>query len=526
MLLDNKTQIENGYPSKVADFLKKNLKSGKLDIVTGFFSVNALALLYEEMNQIEKFRLILGRLTKTEESVDKVVDLLADNLSIDNALALSHSARKAVAFLQQQKVEIKTIERNFCHAKSYIYSDTDQRDNFFIIGSSNLTDAGLGMRESSNIELNIAKHGYEHEFNDLCKWFVEKWEHVAQDKIVMPDKRKVEVKEHIVELIKHLYREYSPNELYYKVLYERFKDDFLTYSKDAELKKDIAHLEETILYQTLYSYQQKGVLSLIKMLQNHNGAILADAVGLGKTWTALAVMKYFDLKGYKVLLFCPKKLRYNWEQYQLGHGSRFENDELTYFVRNHTDLQDERLDTNPEYAGLNAFTLKRIREARKLLIVIDESHNLRNDKSSRYKYLIENILLVGRKNRDVKVLQLSATPINNGLIDVRNQFKLMVRGQDNGFSETSFGIHSLTVAFQSAQKKFTEWIKKPDRKIADFIGDLDHRFFQLADTLIVSRTRKLIENEFGIMRFPQKEKPVNEFITPRNMEISNRLTIY
>ena len=180
-------------------------------------------------------------------------------------------------------MQIKTIERNFCHAKSYIYSDTDKRDNFFIIGSSNLTDAGLGMSESSNIELNIAKHGYEYEFKDLCQWFVDKWEHVAEDKIVMPDKRKVEVKEHIIELIKHLYREYSPYDLYYKVLYERFKDDFLTYSKDAELKKDMEHLEMTVLYQTLYSYQQKGVLSLIKMLQNHNGAILADAVGLGKT---------------------------------------------------------------------------------------------------------------------------------------------------------------------------------------------------------------------------------------------------
>jgi len=517
MLLDNKTQIENDYPYKVSDFLKKYIKNGKLDIVTGFFSVNALTLLYEEMSQIEKFRLILGRLTKTEESVDKVVDLLADNLSIDNALALSHSARKAVAFLQQQKVQVKTIERNFCHAKSYIYSDTDKRDNFFIIGSSNLTDAGLGMRESSNIELNIAKHDYEDEFRNLCQWFFDKWDHVAQDKIVLPDKRKVVVKEHIVELIQHLYKEYTPKDLYYKVLYERFKDDFLTYAKDTELKNDIAHLEATTLYQTLYSYQQKGVMSLIKMLQNHNGAILADAVGLGKTWTALAVMKYFDLKGYKVLLFCPKKLRHNWEQYQSGHGSRFENDELVYFVRNHTDLQDERLDTNPEYAGLNAFTLKRIREARKLLIVIDESHNLRNDKSLRYKYLIENILFSGRKNRDIKVLQLSATPINNGLIDVRNQFKLMVRGQDDGFNDTCFGIHSLMVAFQSAQKKFTEWIKKPDRKIADFIGALDHSFFQLADALIVSRTRKLIENEFGAMRFPQKEKPVNEFITPQNI---------
>jgi len=517
MLLDNKTQMDYGAPFKVVDFLKKYAEGGKLDVVTGFFSVSALALLYEEMNQVERFRMILGRLAKSEESLDKVVNLLADNLSIDNALTLSYSARKAVEFLQQQKVEIKTIERNFCHAKSYIYTDRDKIRNFFVVGSSNLTDAGLGMCESGNIELNIAKHDYEDEYKNLCKWFTDKWDHVAQDKIVLPDKHRVDVKEYLIELIQNLYRDYTPYDLYYKILYERFKDDFLTYSSDAEFKKEMAHLEETVIFRTLYSYQQKGVLSLIKMLQNHNGAILADAVGLGKTWTALAVMKYFQSKGYKVLLLCPKKLRHNWELYQYGQGSKFENDEIVYYVRNHTDLQDERLNTNPEYAGLNAFPITRIQKAHKLLIVIDESHNLRNDKSLRYKFLVENILLSDRKNREVKVLQLSATPINNGLIDVRNQFKLMVKGLDEGFSETSFGIHSLQSAFQSAQKKFTEWTQKPGRTIADFIGALDNNFFHLADTLIVSRTRKMIENEFGGMSFPQKEKPLNEYIAPGNI---------
>ena len=517
MLLDNKTKVEQETPYKVADFLRKYTESGKLDIVTGFFSVNALALLYEEMNQVEKFRLILGRLTKTDESLNKVVNLLADNLCIDNVLSLSFSARKAVEFLQQQKVEIKTIERNFCHAKSYIYTDKDRIRNYFVVGSSNLTDAGLGMRESSNIELNIAKHDYEDEYRNLCKWFADKWNNVAQDKTVSSDKQKVNVKDHIIELIKKLYKEYTPRELYYKVLYERFKDDFLNYSNDTEFKKEIAHLEETVIFRTLYSYQQKGVLSLIKMLQNHNGAILADAVGLGKTWTALAVMKYFQSKGYAVLLFCPKKLRHNWEQYQFRQGSKFENDEIFYYVRNHTDLQDERLNTNPEYAGLNAFPISRIQKTPKLLIVIDESHNLRNDKSSRYKYLVDNVLLPKRKNRDVKVLQLSATPINNGLIDVRNQFKLMVKGEDDGFRETVFGINSLLVAFQQAQTKFTEWSNKPNRKIADFVGNLDENVFKLTDFLIVARTRKLIENEFGEMNFPGKEKPLNEYIAPKNI---------
>ena len=515
MLLDNKTQLNPNTPYKVFDFLKQYTENGQLDIVTGFFSVNALALLYEEMNQAEKFRLILGKLTKTEEDVNKVVDLLSQDFSIDSALKLTFSAKKAIAFLKQEKVSVKTIERHFCHAKAYIYTDKDPRNNYFVVGSSNLTDAGLGLRQSSNIELNIAKHDHEDEYENLCTWFLDKWTNVAASKILKIDKKRVDVKQSMIDLIENMYRDYTPYDLYYKVLYERFKDDFLHYTNDAEFKKEMSHLEETLIYQTLYPYQQKGVLSLITMLQKHNGAILADAVGLGKTWTALAVMKYFQSKGYTVILFAPKKLRHNWEQYQSGKNSKFEGDEIDYYVRNHTDLQDQRLDT--AYFGRDAFTMDRIQRKQKLLIVIDESHNLRNDKSSRYQFLIDHILCPKKPKREVKVLQLSATPINNGLIDVRNQFKLMVKGQDDGFRESGFGVNSLLHAFQQAQRDYTVWSRKPVRKIADFVGNLESAVFKLTDALIVARTRKMIVGEFGALNFPQKEKPQNIYLTPQNI---------
>ena len=218
---------------------------------------------------------------------------------------------------------------------------------------------------------------------------------------------------------------------------ELFKEDLLQLSNDAEFKREIAHLEQTIIYNILFSYQQKGAISLIKMLQKYNGAILADAVGLGKTWTALAVMKYFEIKGYTVVLFCPKKLRNNWEQYQSGRSSKFEKDEIEYYVRNHTDLQDERLSTNyPD------FPLSKLQRKQKILFVIDESHNLRNDKSSRYKFLVEKVLMPNRINRDVKVLHLSATPINNKLVDIRNQFKLMSKGNDDGFATINASVRA------------------------------------------------------------------------------------
>jgi len=511
MLLDNKTKTEDSEYCKVFDYLRDYIENGKVDLVTGFFSINALALLNDEINNPEKYRMILGNLLQDDNQHDKIIDLLNGDSGIKNTLALSQAAQKAVAFLQQNKVEIKNIQKNFCHAKTYIYKDSDPRKNFFIVGSSNLTDAGLGIKDSSNIELNTATTGNEADYKEIQNWFLNQWTAVALDKITLPDKSNIEVKQYIIDLISNLFKEYSPLDLYYKVLYELFKEDLLLLTGDVEFKKEIAHLEETDIYNILYPYQQKGVISLIKMLQRYNGAILADAVGLGKTWTALAVMKYFEMKGYKVVLFCPKKLRQNWEQYQDGANSKFKNDEITYLVRNHTDLQDERLDNYADHK------LGYLQRRQKLLVVIDESHNLRNDKSNRFKYLVDKILLPDHPKRDVKVLQLSATPINNKLLDIRNQFKLMVKGGDHGFDKTDLEIASLESIFRTAQADFNSWAILDDRKISDFIAKLPQKFFSLTDALIVARTRKLIESEFGEMNFPKKAIPGNEFISTVNI---------
>ncbi|MCX7874802.1 MAG: helicase-related protein [Melioribacteraceae bacterium] len=511
MLIDNKTKINVNEYYKVFDFIKNYTDKGNLDIVTGYFSVNALAMINDELNSVEKFQMILGNLIKNELLEDKIIDLLNGNPGIISTLSLSTTAKKAVEFLQQDKVVVKTIQKNFCHAKSYLYSDKTITKNYFIVGSSNLTDAGLGIKESSNIELNIAKHDYEDEFKSLKIWFDELWDKVAVDKIELSNKTKINVKEYFIELIKNLFKEYTPKDLYYKILYEMFKDDILQFTGSEEFRREITHLEETIVYKTLYPYQQKGAISLIKMLQKFNGAILADAVGLGKTWTALAVMKYFELKGYTVLLLCPKKLSNNWQQYKVGQQSRFEKDEIDFYIRYHTDLQEGR------FERYNDKTLRYFKTRPKLLVVIDESHNLRNDKSSRYKFLIEELLLPENKTRDVKVLQLSATPINNKLIDIRNQFKLMSKGLDDGFKETELEIDSLESIFRIVQKDFNEWSNLEERKISDLIAKFPKKFEKLTDALIVARTRKLIESEFGEISFPRKNKPINEFITPENI---------
>lgn len=169
MLLDNKTKTEDSEYFKIFDFIKNYTEQGGLDLVTGFFSVNALALMKDKINKVEKFRMILGNLMQSNSQVNKVIDLLNGNAGIDSTLSLSTVAQKAIEFLEQEKVAIKNIERNFCHAKTYLYTDKTKTKNYFIVGSSNLTDAGLGIKESSNIELNIAKHEYEDEFKNLIK---------------------------------------------------------------------------------------------------------------------------------------------------------------------------------------------------------------------------------------------------------------------------------------------------------------------------------------------------------------------
>lgn len=169
MLLDNKTIPEDNDYYKVFDFIKNNTEKGSLDLVTGFFSVHALALMKDEMNQAEKFRMILGNLMQDENQLNRVVDLLNGDAGIKSTLSLSNSALKAVEFLKQEKVAVKSTQRNFCHAKAYIYTDKDARKNYEIIGSSNLTDAGLGLKESSNIELNTATTGNDNEFKELKK---------------------------------------------------------------------------------------------------------------------------------------------------------------------------------------------------------------------------------------------------------------------------------------------------------------------------------------------------------------------
>lgn len=510
MILDNEN--EN---LKVHEWITKYTQTGKLSIVTGYFTVGALAYLSKATkDKIDEYKFILGDIVNFSSDKDRALDLLNEEINIDASLKLKNVAQEAVAFLELEKVFVKTLEPNFCHAKLYLYkhNEVDPQKNYYISGSSNLTEAGIGLKITNNVELNMGSFGSDPQYYELIKWFEGLWTkpQAHNYKTVLDGNgsvNRIPFKQYLIDEIKKIFIEYSPKQLYYKVLFELFGEEMLLEKDNPEFNRQLGRLENTVVYNTLYEFQQKGVISLIKMLQKYNGAILADAVGLGKTWTALAVMKFYQLQGRELILICPKKLQYNWRIYQKNQNSKFEKDQFEFFLRFHTDLNEDLLDRYLDRED------KYFNNDKPKLFVIDESHNLRNSKSKRYQFLVDKILSL---HDDIKVLMLSATPINNSLIDIRNQFKLIVGGNERGF-ENLLDIKNIDYTFRAAQKTFNEWTQEPGPKIGEFIKKLPPNFFKLTDSLTVARTRKMIEGYQGGLEFPEKIRPENIFVTPKQI---------
>ena len=519
MLIDNKKRRYEAIGidiQTVWDFINKfsgleSKKDGALDIVTGYFTIRALSKLYREIPETDDIRLISSELVKENGEDSHILDLLNGNLDVETATSLDQYAEDAKAFLKRNSVHVKAITEAFCHAKAYIFSNKDAFDrSYYLSGSSNLTEAGLGLKASANVELNTGEtcDRTNKDYQEICSWFDDIWKQAKEEIPVDPENPKagkISVKDYFIKKIEDYFRKYTPEEIYYKILFEMFNAD-IQMDDSIEHRKDMSLLQTSVIWNTLFNYQQKGVISLIKMLRKYNGAILADAVGLGKTFSALAVIKYFQTQGYTTLVLCPKKLEQNWQQYRRRAESQFERDDFDYIVRFHTDLQDDRLQ---KYNDANLSYLQR---RNKLLIVIDESHNLRNEDSGRYKELVDKIIKKRGEDdkRDIKILMLSATPINTGLKDVKGQFNLIARGEDSSFDNEEFEVESLKYLFADCQKKYTNWCKDDKRTIGGFIAELPSKFFNLTDKLIVARTRKMIEKTLGEdLHFPKKAKPEN-----------------
>ena len=254
--------LDNGNVNlKVHEWLKKYTENGSFDIVTGYFTVGALTYLSRQVNdKIRTFRFILGDIVNIDMINDRTIDLLNENITIEAALKLNQVAKEAVEFLKQEKVDAKTLEPNFCHAKVYLFNpEQDERHKYFISGSSNLTEAGIGLKQTNNVELNIAETGNNNQYQELLKWFDELWnkKQAHKEKTIIDEKGYKTIKpfkEFLIEEIEKIFIKYTPKQLYYKVLFELFGSQLLTELDNPEFNRQVGRLENTVIYNTLYEF--------------------------------------------------------------------------------------------------------------------------------------------------------------------------------------------------------------------------------------------------------------------------------
>ena len=316
----------------------------------------------------------------------------------------------------------------------------------------------------------------------------------------------------VLEHIESVYQENSPERVYFVILYNLFRD-FLEEVDEDVLPNDLTGYQDSVVWNKLFNYQRDAATGVINKLETYNGCILADCVALGKTFTALAVVKYYELRNKSVLVLCPKKLSDNWRNYNTNLKTNlFAKDRLNYDVLCHTDLSR----ASGESLGI---PLDRVNWGNYDLVVIDESHNFRNndvykDRETRYQKLMNKVIKAGVKT---KVLMLSATPVNNRFTDLRNQLALAYEGQSDDLSKNLKTHSSVEEIFRRAQTAFNNWSNlPPDQRTAQTIlKALDFDFFELLDAVTIARSRKHIELFYDtrdIGKFPERQKPISHHL--------------
>lgn len=339
------------------------------------------------------------------------------------------------------------------------------------------------------------------------------------------DKQRLQdVTDTVLESITTAYQENSPEFLYFFALYNIF-GDFLEHVSEDDLPSDTNGFKESIVWNKLYTFQKDAALAIISKLEQFNGCILADSVGLGKTFTALAVIKYYENRNLRVLVLCPKKLSDNWITYKANYRNNpLAGDRLRYDVLYHTDLSREQ--------GFSGETdLSKLNWAAYDLVVIDESHNFRNGgdvdddgKSNRYTKLMNKVIRPGARTR---VLMLSATPVNNRFYDLRNQLALAYEGNSSAWKDKLDTNRSVEEIFRSAQKQFNAWSKlaPSQRTTEQLMRMLDFDLFEILDAVTIARSRQHIEKYYNIEEignFPTRLPPVTK--QPPLTDLNNAIT--
>ncbi|MEI6708468.1 MAG: helicase-related protein [Methylococcales bacterium] len=494
---------DNHTYGKVGEFLSEKIKpESKLSIVSAYFSIYGFDSLRKELLDINQCRFLFGEPSFIEQidpakTETKAFNITEDGLGLKNRLEQKAIA-KACADWITEKVEIRSlIKTNLLHGK--LYHIDNHGVEAALVGSSNFTKQGLGFG-NPNIELNLIVDS-DRDREDLKAWFDNLW----NDKTLVKD-----VKKEVLNYLAQIYANHSPHFIYYKTLFHLFDTYLQTQQETLDFLQN-SSFKDSLIWQKLFEFQKTGVISIIAKIQRHNGCILADSVGLGKTFEALAVIKYFEMKNYNVLVLCPKKLEANWTQYPSHYHNSlnpFVTDRFRYTVLCHTDLSREN---GQATGGINLATFNWNNFD---LVVIDESHNFRNDSKgkkgkTRYQRLLEDIIKSGGQT---KVLLLSATPVNNDLMDLYNQIRFI--SADNNSAFTELGIENLKKTFKNSQKNFLEWTKQDNKHhVPDLLNKLGADFFKLLDELSIARSRKHIKKYYPevvkeLGGFPKRAKPL------------------
>lgn len=513
--------IDTSKKGAIAQFIKEKVQAGAtIYLPSSIFTLYAFNELKDVIKKSNKVKFLFNKPTfikkikTTEKNVkefqlqmsdrEKSVSEFALEISMKNNLDQNAVANQCYLLLED-KMEIRSVTENHYFNDNGILIDNETGDSY-LIQSSNLEFSMPGLGYS-----NQQKLGFAYALDDMTsvdsyrQFFDESW----NNKEMVED-----VKEELLKYISNLYKENSPELAYYITLYNLFNDKLVNEDEYAAIKESTG-IKKTKIWEMLFNFQQDAVVGAIHKIQKYDGCIIADSVGLGKTFEALAIIKYYELRNERVLVLCPKKLRGNWVGFKQNTITNpLVDDKFNYDVLNHTDLSRVK--------GMSGdIDLTKINWGNYDLVVIDESHAFRNnsprnDRVTRYARLMDSIIKAGVKT---KVLMLSATPVNNRLSDLKNQINFITAGNDAAMAERGKNVNSIEGTLNAAQQTFTKWAKSPkeDRTTEALLNSLSYSFFDVLDTYTIARSRKHIQKYYDtndIGKFPERLKPKSIYCSP------------
>lgn len=505
-IFDNVTEI-------VRDDMASTIgKGSKVSIAAACFSMYAYKELRKQLEQVDECRFIFTSPTfVTEKSEKQKREFYIPRLNRESSLYGTEFEIKLRNEMTQKAIAKECADwiRRKATFKSNTTNEimggfmtvTGQSSNVAYMPISGFTTVDIGCDRGNN-SYNMTNR-FEAPFSAQ---YIQLFESLWNDKKKLQD-----VTDVVIENISTAYNENSPEFIYYMTLYHVFSE-FLDDISEDELPNEATGFKQSKIWNMLYDFQRDAVLAIINKLERYNGCILADSVGLGKTYTALAVVKYYESRNKSVLVLCPKKLSENWNTYKDNYvNNPIAADRLNYDVLFHTDL-------SRSHGISNGLDLDRLNWGNYDLVVIDESHNFRNGAGThantvenRYVKLMDKVIRTGVKT---KVLMLSATPVNNKFIDLKNQLAIAYEGDSTLINDKLDTSKTVDEIFRQAQKAFNAWSKLDARdKTTDaLLKTLDFDFFELLDSVTIARSRKHIEKYYNtaeIGKFPERKKPIS-----------------